>query len=64
MRFKVDYYFTSGNHFVEYFHINKLKPGTKCHAACIEAKEKSFAISSMGYGDYAVVRRLKWWQLF
>jgi hypothetical protein len=64
MRFKVEYLFTSGNYFVDYFHIDDLKVGTKCYDACMEAKVKSFAISSMGFGDYAVVKRLKWWQLF
>jgi hypothetical protein len=64
MRFKAEYFFTSGNYFVDYFHINDLTPNTKCYQACMEAKRNSFAISSMGYGDYVVVRRLNWWQLF
>ncbi len=65
MRFKVNYYFTSGNHSIAYFHEDELKPGTKCFKACMEAKRNSFAISPIDkYGDYAVVTVLKWWQLF
>jgi hypothetical protein len=66
MRFKVNYYFTdSHNHFADYFCERDLKPGTKCYAACMEAKKKGFAISPIDeYGDYAVVTVMKWWQLF